>query len=525
MHQQNLLTDSFNSLYLYFGIPGAILIFLTLQIHRRYPHRPVLPPSPGRSYPIIGHLAIVPKAESWLAFMEWGKKLGPIYRLNLAGKNVLILCNHQVAADLLDRRSAIYSNRANNIVAGKIMTGGLAYAFLSHTELWKRMRRASQEALSRTMVNRYHYMMETEAYLILHQIIQNPLHWDDHLRRASSSLFLSVLYGTPTALNSTDPNIVRVNRYVEETVAAAAPGAFLVEYFTWMEHLPRWMCKWRRHAEGWFQTQTEMFDGLYGNVKRSMFSGKAVTSVASTLIENEKKYGLSDREATWCLATNYVAGAETSSSTMAWFIMSMVLNPKIQKRGQEELDGVVGRDHLPKLADIPRLPYIQALVKEILRWRPIAPLGLPHQLNVDDDYQGLYIPKDTIVVANAWAMNHDESVWGPDANLFRPERHLDDKGNLLNDGPSHVSFGFGRRICPGKYMANDILYIQVACILWAFNIVNPEGALRPDPNSFIDNNLNVRPKHYEYLFELRTPTVREMIAQTLEFREQPTSKM
>ena len=166
------------------------------------------------------------------------------------------------------------------------------------------------------------------------------------------------------------------------------------------------------------------------------------------------------------------AGAETTATTLSWWTFAMIAFPQVQRRAQAEIDSVVGRDRLPTFADATRLPYVCAIIKEVLRWRPTIPLGVPHAATEDDWYEGMYIPKGTICISNIWHCNHDRAVFGEDADEFRPERHLDEHGELL-PGPvetyqaGHVAFGFGRRICVGKEMANDSLFMSTVRILWA----------------------------------------------------------
>jgi cytochrome P450 len=159
-------------------------------------------------------------------------------------------------------------------------------------------------------------------------------------------------------------------------------------------------------------------------------------------------------------------------------MLAMVAFPEVQRRAQAEIDDVVGRDRLPTFADSPRLPFLRAVIKEVLRWRPLVPFGLPHAATEEDWYEGMYIPKGAVCISNLWHCNHDRTVFGEDADEFRPERHLDGHGESLA-GPAetyqagHVAFGFGRRICVGKEMAAASLFIAAARILWAAKL---EGA-------------------------------------------------
>jgi cytochrome P450 len=155
----------------------------------------------------------------------------------------------------------------------------------------------------------------------------------------------------------------------------------------------------------------------------------------------------------------------------------MIAFPQVQRRAQAELDAVVGRSRLPTFSDAPRLPYVRAIIEEVHRWRPSVPFGLSHAATEDDWYEGMFIPKGTLCVPNVWHCNHDRTVFGEDADEFRPERHLDESGKLISGsvktvqaGAGHVTFGFGRRVCVGRHLANDTLFINTVRILWAANL-------------------------------------------------------
>jgi len=151
----------------------------------------------------------------------------------------------------------------------------------------------------------------------------------------------------------------------------------------------------------------------------------------------------------------------------------MVLHPEVQKNAHAELDRVVGPDRLPAFEDRASLPYIEAIVSELLRWHVATPLGGPRYIYVDDEYQGYRIPKQTFILGNAWAILHDP-VQYPDPDKFIPERFLSEDGtyNRSVQDPDIACFGFGRRICPGRHLARDMLYIHVASTLHAFDITS-----------------------------------------------------
>jgi len=199
------------------------------------------------------------------------------------------------------------------------------------------------------------------------------------------------------------------------------------------------------------------------------------------------------------------AGAETTAAALSVFMLAMTLYPDVMHRAQSEIDEVVGRDRMPTFADEDNLPYIRAMVKEVLRWRPVGPLGLPRRLTQDDWYNGYFIPKGTVVIYNTWAMNRDPTIF-PDFDVFRPERFLDSSGKVDETPPltlslGHVTYGFGRRICVGMNVANQALFIDIASVLWALNIDklydSSGGFIVPSRTDCIDEGLVVRPAPFK----------------------------
>jgi len=161
---------------------------------------------------------------------------------------------------------------------------------------------------------------------------------------------------------------------------------------------------------------------------------------------------------------------------MMGFILAMTRFPEVQKCAQEEIDRVVGGDHLPNVSDRERLPYCAAMCKELLRWHIVTPLGVPHSNREADICGGYYIPPKTTIYTNQWAMHMDPEEY-PDPEVFRPERFLSAPGKRLQRDPHKVTFGFGRRVCPGQQLAENTIFIMATHILSLFNITK---AVRDD---------------------------------------------
>ena len=160
----------------------------------------------------------------------------------------------------------------------------------------------------------------------------------------------------------------------------------------------------------------------------------------------------------------------------------MLAYPETQACAQAELDAVVGHAHLPTFTDHSHLPYICAMVKETICWRPVGPLAMYHWSTEDDWYEGMFIPKGMLCIPNVWHMNRDPKLFGKNTEHFDPGRYLDASGDSapgmsdIKEQQGHFSYGFGQRNCIGRYMANNSLFINIAVILWATKIERKKDA-------------------------------------------------
>jgi cytochrome P450 len=144
----------------------------------------------------------------------------------------------------------------------------------------------------------------------------------------------------------------------------------------------------------------------------------------------------------------------------------MTLFPAVQHKASSEILAAIGPHRLPISSDRSRLPYIEAIMKETHRWLLVAPMGLPHASTAEDTCRGYRIPARSLLLANNFHFTHDPNVY-PDPMVFRPERYLD---TPAQPDPRQFVFGYGRRICPGRYVADNALFLTIAQVLAVFDI-------------------------------------------------------
>ncbi|KAJ7170774.1 cytochrome P450 [Mycena crocata] len=452
---------------------------------------------------------------------------GDVYSLNLAGQPVVILNSYKAAADLFDRRSTIYSDRPRLIMANEILTGGIFMIFAKYGDVWRKMRRASHEGFNLRASEKYQPEQYREAAMNVLDLINEPELWVDHFKQTTATCILSAVYAWPRIGSKHMPVINRIHAHTARIAGAVVPGAFLVEIFPWMKRFPTWMAKWKRDGLAWHEKETEMFEKLNAGVNEDMATGKAEQCFVRELIETEKRHGLSQKECAWLAGIMFSAGAETTLGTLINFVLAMTLYPDVMRKAQHELDTVVGRERLPNFGDKDSLPYIRAIIKESLRWRPVSPLAVPRCTTEDDWYDGYFIPKGTHVIPNVWAMNRDPTIF-PDFDEFRPERFLDSTGKLDQvppdtHGMGHATFGFGRRICVGMSFASQVLFIQIAMLLWSFDFEKPldkDGVpITPNKDECVDAGVVALPAPFQSNLVPRRPDVRSVIQKELEHLE------
>lgn len=167
-----------------------------------------------------------------------------------------------------------------------------------------------------------------------------------------------------------------------------------------------------------------------------------------------------------------MGGIDTSSTSIEWAMSEVLRNPEVLQKLQDELQRVVGMDRMVRESDLPRLVYLQAVVKETLRLHPVVPFAA-HSAVEACSVMGYEIPVNTRVMINLWAIGKNPKSWGEDAQCFKPERFLiEGEAGLTHKtyaGFQWLPFGGGRRGCPGQQLGTLVIELAVAQLLHCFN--------------------------------------------------------
>ncbi|KIM89841.1 hypothetical protein PILCRDRAFT_812637 [Piloderma croceum F 1598] len=437
-----------------------------------------LPPGPP-GFPLLGNLFDFPKTDAWLTGAQWGKTYGSLVYLKVLGRPIIFSNTYEATMDLLDKRSLIYSSRPNLPMLRELMGWDWSISLMPYGPTLQKRRMFLHQFLNRNVMGRHHNNLAMETHQMVLSLIDSPDNYLAHVRRATGAIIMMIAYGHKVGSQG-DRYVKLADEALATMSTAGEPGAFLVNFVPSLQYVPEWFpgAGFKRKAKAWRKLSQAMLNDPYEMTKRKILEGTARSSMTSDLVEHyTTKDGHVDGEddIAASAAVAYAGGSDTTVSAIISFLLALVLYPDVQTRGQEELDRVVGTDRLPTFDDRPTLPYIEGILKETLRWNPVVPGGAPHLLEKDDVYNGYFIPAGSIVLPNQWAMLHDETEY-PEPSLFLPERWILKKGQKEPRHPSKVTFGFGRRICPGKELVEDSLYITIVSILATLNVQKAKDA-------------------------------------------------
>ncbi|THU98674.1 cytochrome P450 [Dendrothele bispora CBS 962.96] len=487
-----------------------------------------LPPGP-RGFPIIGNLFDVPQSNEAFVYRNMARQYNSdIIYFNICGKSIVVVNSFEAADELFDKRSSIYSDRPRMPMLNELDVSGSGFdwhmAFMPYGDAWKEHRRLFHKELQPPATRLYRPRQLEEVRKALLRFLESPDDYLSHLRHMSGTIILSTAYGIDIKPKD-DPYVEVIEKAINAVSLAGNVPSYLVNQIPALKYIPDWFpgAHFKRQAKQWRGYAEAMASLPLQFVKESMAKGTAKPSIASRFLSSMEEEGprspKKEEVLRNVLATVYVAGSDTTVAVIENFILAVVQNPEILKKGQKAVDDAIGTDRLPDFGDQNSIPYVDALVKEALRWRPITPLAAPHSVIADDEYQGYHIPAGSTVVGNAYAMLYDETVYGPDTHLYNPERFLTKEGKL-NPHVKHpeAAFGFGRRQCPGIDIAESSIWMAIASILACFDIAKPVDDLgfEIEPEEGLIFGIVVRAKPFKCTIRPRSTHVPALIRDGLQ---------
>ncbi|KAL5113768.1 hypothetical protein ACEQ8H_008342 [Pleosporales sp. CAS-2024a] len=472
-----------------YTIAVLLAVISTLVVYTRYKRRPPLgtrhAPGPA-GLPILGNahqLGLQPHQQ----ITAWAREYGELYKIRLGWNDWYMICSPEACKDILDKKSAHTSSRPPQPIAGDALGGGMRFLFMPYGPQWRKLRGISHKLLTPNVSATFKPSQEYEAKLLLDEILKakDEAKGDETsymaLRRYTVSVIMTSTYGRriPEWLAQDCHEVRAIYSLMNDFSIVAKPGTYLADVLPFLGNLPPPLQWWRSGLKPLFDKQANLWMAFWTSLKTQMETKQAPECFVKHFIQSDyEKQDISELQATFLAGSMIEAGSETTSAALNTAILYLSANIDVQREARAELDRVVGSSRSPAFEDEQALPYIRAIVKETLRMRPVTNIGTPHYTTTPITYKDIHIPANSIACLQQYPIHYDPHIF-PEPERFNPRRYLSypmGSGHYAG-GPAsardHWAFGAGRRICSGMHLAENSMFIVLAKLLWAFEILPP----------------------------------------------------
>ncbi|KAK2967526.1 hypothetical protein RJ640_030397 [Escallonia rubra] len=432
-----------------------------------------LPPGPAQ-LPIIGNLhQMGNKPHQSLARLA--KIYGPIMSLKLGRVTTVVITSAAAAKEVLQKQDLAFSGRSVPDAVNAHGQAQFSVVWLPVGSRWRSLRKILNSNIfsgNRLDANQ-HLRSKKVDELIAYCRRSCQAGEAVDIGRAGFRTSLNLLSNTLFSTDLTDPyqDSAKEFKEVVEDISGVAGKPNLVDYFPVFKKIdPQ---RIRQHMAVNFGKVLERFDGLFNErlefrkLRKPVGSNDDVLDVLLNVAEEDPDEIDRTHIERMCLDL-FIAGTDTTSSTLEWAMTELLRNPGSMAKAKKELEQVIGKGKTIEEGDLPRLPYLQCVMKETLRMHPAVPFLIPRRVEVDVEMWGYNIPKGAQVLVNAWAIGRDPSLW-EDSLAFKPERFLASELDVRGRDFELIPFGAGRRMCPGLPLAMRMVPVMLGSLINSFD--------------------------------------------------------
>lgn len=467
---------------------------------------------PGpRGWPYVGNLFQLGE-DAAQTYYKWSKRYGPVYKVQLGEREVIIINSAQASKELLTDLGSIYISRPlfytfHTVVSS---TAGFTIGTSPWDESCKRKRRAAATALNRVAVQSYVPIIDRETFSLVEDLYSakgKAIAPFAYFQRLALNVSLSVNYGSRLDKISDEllQEIVEVETHVANFRSVSNSAA---DYLPIVRYVQMLVGGNNSFAAQIRARRDKYMRRLLEDLKARVKAGTDIPCITGNIIRDPTAK-LTDLELSSICLSMVSAGLDTLANTFIWSMGFLAKHPEIQEKAYSELSKVY-QGQVPN-SDSEQVEYITALHKECSRYFSVLKLALPKATISDSSYKGVNTPAGTTVFLNAFAIHQDAERYG-DVENFRPERFLEPGEE---NKQSHYSFGAGRRMCAGVHLANRELYIAFCKVIHFFHIqlsdVEEEKHFDINPKTGCANpkGLSSTPKPFKVRFVPRHPAALE----------------
>ncbi|KAJ4954939.1 hypothetical protein NE237_011722 [Protea cynaroides] len=452
---------------------SLVVLFLIPIIFRRRNWRNA-PPGP-RGWPILGYLPYLTKGNIHGILFNLSKTYGPFYSLPLGQKPGIVITSPEVAQEILKHKEASFSSRTITEAVRTITYDATSCVFVPHSERWRLLRKIfNTELFSSRAIQLLQPARREQVHILLKSL------YDSSKSKTMVNISESLLVATT---NLTSTLVCSKSLFGNIEVRKLLSGVFaevftpnLADFIPFMKVLDLQGIKRRltKVAKEMDRAFDELIDERLEEKKKGIkINENGRLDLLDVFLDykiegNDKSFKQFSRvDIKGMFVDMFLAGSDTSASTVEWGMAEILKKPEVHKKILVELDQVVGKNRFIEEDDLPKLIYFQAAVKEIFRLHPPVPLLLPRRSNEACEVYGYHVPKHALVFVNIWGIARDPKVW-PEPLEFKPERFLESKIDIKGQDFELLPFGAGRRSCVGLPLGLRMVQLFLAALLHSF---------------------------------------------------------
>nr|XP_033785237.1 cytochrome P450 2D15-like [Geotrypetes seraphini] len=455
------------------------------------------PPGPS-SIPFLGNMLQVDFRQPLVSFKQMSKKYGDVYSLQFCWTNVVVLNGFKVMKQALVIKSEDIADRPpfpiyEHLGLKKNCEGVIIARYGNG---WKEQRRFSLSTLRNFGLGKKSVeerIVEEAGFLCSVFESKEGQPFDVHylINSALSNVICSMVFGERFEYD--DKKLLRLIYLFEaEMKAESCLTAQLINVVPAIKYIPGVGKSVFKHLEDILQFIKDIVEehkATRDPTQQRDFIDAYLDEIEK--VKGEPETSFSERNLLLTTLDLFAAGTETTSTTLRWALLFMILHPDIQSKVHEEIDKVIGRDRRPVMGDQVDMPFTNAVIHETQRCGDVLPIGLPHMTYRDAEIQGYFIPKGTTIFTNLSSVLKDETCW-ENANQFYPEHFLDAEGKFVKR-EAFMPFSAGRRVCLGEQLARMELFIFFTTFMQCFSFHVPDNQPRPRADPFYAVTLSPYP--------------------------------
>ncbi|KAA0703071.1 Steroid 21-hydroxylase [Triplophysa tibetana] len=453
-----------------------------LQFFFKRLHSSPSPSLPGPpSFPFLGNMLDLTRDHLPIHLTALAQRYGNIYRLKCGSTTMVILNSSELIREALIKKWSDFAGRPHSYTGDIVSGGGRSISLGDYSEEWKAHRRVIHGALQRCTSDSLHTVIERQARRlsqVLRDYKETTVDLSEDFTVAASNVITTLTFGK--SYDKSSEELQKLQTCLNEIVSLwGSPWISALDSFPLLRKLPN-------PTFSRLLKEVDRRDELIGKhieefKKSDCEEGGTLTSSLLQCQETpqgaaKQQMTLTDTHVHMTTVDLLIGGTETTAALLNWTVAFILHRPEVQNKVYEEQRAVLGVRY-PQYSDRHRLPYLCAMINEILRLRPVAPLAVPHRAVRNSSIAGYFIPKNTIIIPNLFGAHHDPEVW-KDPYSFRPERFLKDGGGSIR---ALIPFGGGARLCLGEAVAKMEMFLFTAYLLRDFQFL-PASKEEPLPD-------------------------------------------